>query len=428
VKRRELLPLKKSKKAEVESSARHAFEHVIRLASFGSRLAGTEGDAKSIDYMSQHFAKAGLKVEYDTFTAPSFIENEAKVLLSHQLRREFRVRAMLYSVPTDPEGVKGELVYAGLCRKEDFAKIDANGKIVMFSRTKDKDAFWEEVANAAKNGAKAVIMIDYNPWIFTATLESGYFDIQKRFLPVEPNPIPAVTINSNDGQYLLEQVSKGKVEATLIVDVKNEEKETKNVRATIEGGKKADEKILVIAHRDTANTPGANDNASGLATLIELAHILPNYQLDRSVELMAVGAEEELGSLGSYNYCKMHKNKLEKIKAVINVDMVAVGSKLKVITEGFWPDRGKLETSKEINKLLIEEANKLGYFAEYGICTFATSDEGRFIDTGVPASWLWKPDDPYYHSMEDTPDKVNPNDIKAVCEIVKNTVIKLAKA
>ncbi|MBS7616651.1 M28 family peptidase [Candidatus Bathyarchaeota archaeon] len=423
------MPLKeKTEKAGTEFDAKRAFEHVKNLASFGSRLAGTEGDTKSIKYMSEQFAKAGLKVEYDVFNAPSFIEKEAKVLLSYPSKKEIKVRAMLYSVQTSREGVKGELVYANLCRKEDFAKINAKGKIVMFSRTRDKDAFWEEVTNAAKNGAKGVIMVDYNPWIFTATMESGYFNIQKRFLSVEPNPIPAVTMTSNDGQFLLEQSTKGKVEATLIVDVKNEEKETKNVRATIEGEKKADEKILVIAHRDTANTPGANDNASGLATLIELARILPNYHLDRSVELMAVGAEEELGSLGSYNYCKMHKNELEKIRAVINVDMVAVGSKLKVITEGLWPDKGKLETSKEINKLLVEEADKLGYFAEYGICSFATSDEGRFIDAGVPASWLWKPDDPYYHSMEDTPDKVNPNDIKAVCEIVKNTVIKLAKA
>ncbi len=421
------MPLKKRvEKAITEVNAKRAFEHIKNLASFGSRVAGTEGDLKSIKYMSEQFVKAGLKVEYDVFNAPSFIEKEAKVLLSYPSKKEIKVRAMLYSVSTSSEGVKGELVYANLCKEEDFMKIDAKEKIVMFSRTKDKDAFYEEVANAAKNGAKAVIMVDYNPWIFTATMESGYFDIKKRFLPVEPNPIPAVTINSEDGRYLLEQIAKGKVEATLVVDVTSEEKETKNVRAIIEGGRKADEKILVIAHRDTANTPGANDNASGLATLIELAQILPEYRLNRSVELIAMGAEEELGSLGSYNYCKIHKDELDKVKAVINVDMVAVGSKLKVITEGLWPDKGRLETSKEINRLLIEEANRIGYFVEYGICPFATSDEGRFIDAGVSASWLWKPDDPYYHSTEDTPDKVNPNDIKAVCEIVKNAVIKLA--
>ena len=418
----------KSKEARNETSAHKAFEHVVHFASFGSRIAGTEGDKKSIEYMSKQFAAVGLKVEFDVFKAPSFVEGEAKMILGHPQRKEFKVRAMLYSTPTIPEGVKGEVVYANLCRKEDLANLDVKDKIVAFSRTRDKDAFWQEATNAAEKGAKAIIMIDYNPWIFTATLETGYFDIEKRFLPIEPNPILAVTMTSYDGKHLLDQASKGKTEISLIVDVRNEEKETKNVRAVIEGSKRTDEKILVIAHRDTANTPGANDNASGLATLLELARVLPQYRLNRTVELMAVGAEEELGSLGSYNYCKMHKDELGKIKAVINVDMVAVGSKLKVISEGIWPDRGKLKTSKELNELLIEEASRLNYFAEYGICSFATSDEGRFIDAGVPASWLWKPDDPYYHSTEDTPDKVNPNDVKVVCDIIKNAIIRLSKA
>ncbi|MBS7620632.1 hypothetical protein KEJ32_00665, partial [Candidatus Bathyarchaeota archaeon] len=176
------MPLKKRvEKAITEVNAKRAFEHIKNLASFGSRVAGTEGDLKSIKYMSEQFVKAGLKVEYDVFNAPSFIEKEAKVLLSYPSKKEIKVRAMLYSVSTSSEGVKGELVYANLCKEEDFMKIDAKEKIVMFSRTKDKDAFYEEVANAAKNGAKAVIMVDYNPWIFTATMESGYFDIKKRF-------------------------------------------------------------------------------------------------------------------------------------------------------------------------------------------------------------------------------------------------------
>jgi aminopeptidase YwaD len=414
--------------AKTEACAQRAFYHVINLANLGSRIAGTEGDVKSIDYMSKHFAEAGLKVQYDVFKAHSFVEKEAKVVLTYPMKKEFKVRAMLYSIPTSSEGVKGEVVFAKLCRKKDLEKLDVKGKIVVFLRTHGRDSFWEEVTNAAKSGALGVIMIDYNPWIFTATMESGYFDIQKRFLPIEPNPIPAVTMASDDGRFLLDQVMKGKVKLILIVNARNEEKETKNVRTTIEGDKRADEKILVIAHRDTANTPGANDNASGLSTLLELARITPQYRLDRTIELIAVGAEEELGSLGSYVYCEKHKNELEKIKAVINVDMIAVGSKLKIITEGLWPDIGKLETSKILNALLLEEANNLNYFVEYGSCSLGTSDEGRFIAAGVPASWLWKPDDPYYHSTEDTPDKVNPNDIKVVCDIIKNIVIRLSKA
>jgi aminopeptidase YwaD len=408
-------------------SAKRAFEHVINLSNFSSRLAGTEGDKWAIEYMAEKFAEANLILEFDEFKAPCFIEKETKLTVIHPERKELKARAMLYSPSTPPEGIIGEIVNAGYGTKEDLSKLNVKGKMVTFWRTRDKDAFWEEAANASKGGAKGIIMIDYNPWIFTATLETGFFNLKKRFLPIKPKPIPAVTIPKEDGIYLIEQASQGKVEINLKVDALLEDRTTKNVRGIIQGSKYPDEKILVIAHRDSANTPGANDNASGLAVLLELAKVLPSYRPARTIELAALGAEEELGSLGSYNYCRLHKEELKNIKAVITVDMIAVGSKLKIITEGLWPDVGKIRTTDWLNKLLFKTAEELGYYIEYGVCPFATSDEGRFIDAGVPATWLWKPDDPYYHSLEDTPDKVNPNDLKVACEIVGHAVLKLSE-
>jgi aminopeptidase YwaD len=412
---------------ELTFSAKRAFEHVINLSSFGSRLAGTEGDKKSIDYMAEKFAEANLTVEFDEFQAPCFIEKETRLTMIYPKRKVLKARAMLYSPSTPSEGIKGEIVHVGYGTKEDFNKLDIKGKIVTFWRTKDKDAFWEEASNASKSGAEGIIMIDYNPWIFTATLETGFFNIEKRFITITPKPIPAVTIPKEDGLYLIDQASKGKVKINLKVDAILEDRITKNVRGIIKGSKYPDEKILVIAHRDSANTHGANDNASGLAVLLELAKVLPNCKPARTIELVALGAEEELGSLGSYNYCRLHKKELKNIKAVITVDMVAVGSKLKIITEGLWPDVGKIRTTDWLNKLLFKTAEELGYYVEYGICPFATSDEGRFLDAGVPATWLWKPDDPYYHSLEDTPDKINPNDLKIVCDIVGHAILKLSE-
>lgn len=417
-----------SSKIALEFSAKRAFEHVINLSRFGSRLAGTEGDRKSIEYVAKKFDEANLNVEFDEFKAPCFIEKETALIVTYPERKELKARAMLYSPSTPPEGIVGEVTHAGYGTREDFAKLDVREKVVTFLRTKDKDAFWEEATNASKGEAKAIIMVDYNPWIFTATLETGFFNIEKRFLPIEPKPIPAVTIPKEDGRYLMERASKGRVEVGLKVDTLLEDRTTKNIRGIIRGSKYPDEKMLVIAHRDSANTPGANDNASGLAVLLELARVLPQHKPKRTVELVAMGAEEELGSLGSYNYCKLHKEELKNIKAVINVDMIAVGSKLNIITEGLWPDVGKIKTTDWLNKLLFEVAEELNYFMEYGICPFATSDEGRFIDAGVPATWLWKPDDPYYHSMEDTVEKVNPNDIKVACDIVGCAVLKLSEA
>lgn len=409
-------------------SAQRAFRHIVNLSKFGSRLAGTEGETEATKYVVMQFKKANVDVEFDEFKAPCFIENETKLTLTYPKKKELKARAMLYSASTPSEGIVGNIIYAGYGTNGDFARIDANEKIVTFSRAKDKSTFWEEATNASKGGAEAVIAINYNPWIFIGTIETGLFNIEKRLVQTGPRPISAVTISKENGEYLMKQASKGNVEVNLKVNSLVTEKTMKNIRGIIRGSKYHEEKILVIAHIDSANTPGANDNASGIAVLLELAKVLPAYKPKRTIELVASGAEEALGLLGSYHYCKVHRNELKSIKAAINVDMIAVGTKLKIITEGFWPDRGRLKTTEWLNKLLLNTANNIGYTAELGVCSHGTSDEGRFIDAGVPAAWLWKPDDPFYHSLEDTPDKVNPNDVKAVCDIVGYTVLKLSEA
>jgi Zn-dependent M28 family amino/carboxypeptidase len=102
-----------------------------------------------------------------------------------------------------------------------------------------------------------------------------------------------------------------------------------------------------------------------------------------------------------------------------------VGSEIKIVTEGHWPDK-TIRHTPWINRLLLRTARELGYKAEYGTCLTGCSDEGRFIDAGVPSAWLWKPDDPYYHTIEDTADKVNANDLKAITDIVGSTVLQIA--
>jgi acetylornithine deacetylase/succinyl-diaminopimelate desuccinylase-like protein len=67
----------------------------------------------------------------------------------------------------------------------------------------------------------------------------------------------------------------------------------RNIIATRLGAGHAEERLLVIAHYDTVeNSPGADDNASGVAALLELARILEPVEFDRTVQLVAVNLEE----------------------------------------------------------------------------------------------------------------------------------------
>ena len=88
------------------------------------------------------------------------------------------------------------------------------------------------------------------------------------------------------------------------------------------------ERIVVVgAHYDTVTgTPGADDNASGIAGLLELARLLTNEQMDKTVQFVAFTLEEppffRSRSMGSYVYAKGLKERREKIEGMICLESI----------------------------------------------------------------------------------------------------------
>lgn len=101
----------------------------------------------------------------------------------------------------------------------------------------------------------------------------------------------------------------------------------RNLTLTVPGHDLAGEEVLITAHLDSISAnnaeqlaPGADDNASGAATLIELATILPKLQLRRTIKLVWFSGEEQ-GLTGSVAWVSDHD--LDNIRGVINVDSIA---------------------------------------------------------------------------------------------------------
>jgi Zn-dependent M28 family amino/carboxypeptidase len=126
----------------------------------------------------------------------------------------------------------------------------------------------------------------------------------------------------------------------------------KNIIAEIKG-KETPERILVIgAHYDTvAGTPGADDNASGIAGLLELARQMNNRPLNRTVRFVAFALEEppvfRSKFMGSYIYAKSLNNNNENIIGMICLEMIGYfsemrGSQLYPLPFFKWvyPDKG----------------------------------------------------------------------------------------
>lgn len=101
----------------------------------------------------------------------------------------------------------------------------------------------------------------------------------------------------------------------------------KNIIARIKG-KIFPEKILVIgAHYDTAvGTPGADDNASGIAVLLEIARLSKKLETDFSIHFVAFTLEEPpffmTEDMGSYRYAKYLKDKGSNVIGMISLEMV----------------------------------------------------------------------------------------------------------
>jgi hypothetical protein len=113
------------------------------------------------------------------------------------------------------------------------------------------------------------------------------------------------------------------------------------------------------------------------------------------------------------------------MKAIVNMDMFGAGGQLHLVERGEWNDSGPIQFSEWLMEALETSADEMGYYVSR-MTASSTSEETRFLQAGVPATWIWKPDDMYYHSAEDTPDKIDANSLKAVADITAITVSQLA--
>ncbi|OGW38063.1 MAG: hypothetical protein A2Y97_00180 [Nitrospirae bacterium RBG_13_39_12] len=102
----------------------------------------------------------------------------------------------------------------------------------------------------------------------------------------------------------------------------------KNIVATMEGLDKGSDIILLGAHYDAAwGSPGADDNASGVAVLLEVANILSNQKLNKTLQFVAFTLEEPQPQtlkilIGSSHFAKEAKKQNKKYKAVLILESV----------------------------------------------------------------------------------------------------------
>jgi Zn-dependent M28 family amino/carboxypeptidase len=104
---------------------------------------------------------------------------------------------------------------------------------------------------------------------------------------------------------------------------------TSNIEAVIRGGARASESVVVGAHYDSARgSPGAEDNASGVAALLVLAHGLANAGLPRTIRLVAFASEQpphaSVSSMGSAGYSNDLEREGVNVTAMMSLDSLGL--------------------------------------------------------------------------------------------------------
>lgn len=175
-----------------------------------------------------------------------------------------------------------------------------------------------------------------------------------------------------------------------------------------------DEWVVVGAHYDSRNIarcdgtvnpqPGANDNASGCAGVIELARVFADVPTARSILFMCFSGEEQ-GLVGSRRYVEslQASGDISKVKHMINLDMLGY--------DGGGPLDARVETNAANAGLLVEYAAAAATYApELNLITSSNtgggSDHVHFLAAGVPSVFTWENGAsiyPHYHRETDVP-------------------------
>ncbi len=446
-------------------------------------------------FIAAEFAKAGLKpfsssgyLQAFNLTITTLDSAQSRVSVARNGRVEvFEPGSGFHGGFKEDTLLTAGMVFAGYgitapeYGYDDYDAIDARGKaVVVFDREPQESdpasvflgtgLTWHAAPrikrmNAQAHGAAAILSLPS----MTSTAAAYPRDPARgaaRTLYDEEIRIPMLTFPSEAAERLMpdwkelqqkidrtlkpaSRVLPGSIEIRLANSARQAGK-TYNVIGLLTGSDPTlrGEAVLVDAHYDHLPSngqysyPGANDNCSGTAALLELARAFAagGGAPKRSILFVAFGAEEN-GLLGAYHYVREPVVPLSLTRAVVNLDMIARDEAHVPATEGrlkILPD-----ASNSLNLIggvyspdllaAVERANRgVGLQLDLKFDRDSTQnalwrcDHFPFLVEGVPALWLFGGFHPGYHEPGDTLEKLNLPKLEKVTRLAYLLVADLA--
>lgn len=262
--------------------------------------------------------------------------------------------------------------------------------------------------------------------LWTTDFDSEQAMTHIEYLSVDIGPRVAGTDAEREAAVYIknEFESLGYEVSTQEFDIRGNNKSRNVIAVKSPVGIENPEIIYVTAHYDSVpGSPGANDDATGTAAILELARNMNNVSTDKEIRFIAFGAEE-IGLVGSRYYVDQLSDS-EIDRSIINFQLEMLGS--------IWEPSSKLLVNTvDGNPNLVWEYTKaasetLGVNDSVVLFRRGSSDHVPFHNVGIDAAALnMGPEsgglEPWYHTPEDTFDKISPERVQFSGDILNAAI------
>jgi aminopeptidase YwaD len=463
---------------KLQVDAKKLSTHIDYLASetLKGRYPGTQEDKFAAEYIRDQFQKSGLQLPFDKGLQSFFFLKG----LEMGSNNTFIADGISMDIGTDftplsfsaNKSLQAQVVYLGYgirvdheqFRWDDYHGQDVTGKWVLIIRGKPPVHNYARILDPiTEDFGKAVFAKDMGALgvIFVNSQDDQEED---SLLPLNGSTgdagIPVIQVTRETADKLLSRSNETIVSleeyhskhnrpksfhllqsVNATTDLQESKIETFNVVGIIRGRAPVarDEYIVIGAHYDHLGMGGsgtgsrrpydslphvgADDNASGVSAMLEIAATLSAEMktTQRSFIFVAFGAEEK-GLLGSKHFVNNPPVPLSRIKLMVNLDMIGRIRENNTIQLGGTGTAGEMEE-------LIQETFKnhnleLALFPE----GLGPSDHASFYGQDIPVLFFSTGPHMDYHTPEDTPDKINYKGMKLISEAVLDLLVRASKA
>ncbi|MFC2078919.1 M28 family peptidase [Candidatus Bipolaricaulota bacterium] len=374
----------------------------------GNRHVGSPGNRRATDYFCQTAESFGFAAECAAFDC---LEWESGEVFLQAGKRQWEAFVAPYSLPCD---VKAELCC--ISTLDELAEAEIEDKIVLLYGEIASEPIMPKsfvfynpehhqrliALLESKQPAAVIAATGKHPGTAGSLypfplFEDGDFDIPSAFM----KDIEGARLTSHRGEATHLKFESRRIPATACNPVARKKTD-------------AESSVLICAHIDAKkNTPGALDNAAGVAVLLALAELLAAYDGSKRIELVAFNGEDYYSVPGQMHYLSDLGCRMGVIDLVINLD--GAGHKTAGIAYSFY------NCDEDLRQMVASVFTRDPLFVE-GV-PWSQGDHSMFTMAGCPAiaitstnfDWLCQE---ITHTLKDSPDLVDSGKLaKTACAI-----------